>query len=290
MAGQTVKPVVTREQLSAYLEEQIFSGQLREGAKLPSERRLAEQFGMSRPVVREVLRGLIERNLIEVMPGRGAYVHRASVTDAAGPIDSLFRRRRATPRDLVEARKMLECEAAALAAARAERGDLEAMERALTEFERARDLLEKVRYDIAFHSTVAQAAYNPVIETMFGSIINPTVELMLRSLGDPTVSRASLPYHREIFEAVRGKDSERARTAMAGHLSVAERMYGGDYDRELTMLPKRELGRLLGDDTTLEDLLDAAGSAGSEDLPGATVQGSNEPSDQSPGTDPTRGD
>jgi GntR family transcriptional repressor for pyruvate dehydrogenase complex len=241
--------------LAEYLENQIISGEVREGEKLPSERGLSKRFGVSRPVVREALQSLVGRNLVHVIPGRGAYVRRARLTDAARPMDLLLRRWQATPRDLVEARKMIECKAAFLAASRAEREDLEAMEQALVGFDRSSDLLEKTRYDITFHTSIVRAARNPVIETMFSSITNLIVELMLRSLSDPNVSRVGIPYHREIYEATRDGDAEQARTAMDGHLLVAERLYGEDYDRSLGMLARRELTRLLGPDAMTEDLL-----------------------------------
>jgi GntR family transcriptional repressor for pyruvate dehydrogenase complex len=246
--------LVTRERLAALLEGRVVSGEFGEGEKLPSERVLAERFGVSRPVVREALRGLAERGLVEVVPGRGAYVRRFRMADAARPLDMLFRRRRPTPRDLVEARRMLECEAACLAATRADEEDLKAMEAALVRFERAGDLLEKVAQDVAFHASIARAAHNPVVETMFASVVNLVAEVMLRSLGDPDVSRAGLPYHREIFEAVRGRDPEKARVAMGEHLLVAERTYGDDYDRPLEDLTGRRLGYRLDTDAILESL------------------------------------
>ncbi len=264
---------VTRERLAAKLVDQITSGQLAEGVKLPSERDLSQRYSVSRPVVREVLRGLVEQNLIEVVPGRGAYVRRAKTSDAAGPMGMVLMRRQTTPRELMGARKMLECGAAELAAARAVPEDLQALEQALGGFDNAVDLIERARFDLAFHTSIVRAAHNPVIEIMFSSIASMVAELMLRSLGDRTVSRAGLPFHSQIYEAIRERDPERARFAVAGHLSVAERLHGTDYDRSLTILARRELDRLFGPDAVLDDLLAAAmpveGSAGPSEEGGA---------------------
>lgn len=251
---------ITVSRLVTDLEGQILVGDLREAEKLPSERRLAERFNVSRPMIREALRTLSERGLVEVVPARGAYVREARASDATRPLDILFRRRHATPRQLVEARKMLECEAAFLAATRAESVDLKVMELALTRFGSSADLLERARYDITFHLSIARAAHNPVIETMFSSITNLVGGLMLRSLGDPNVSRTGVPYHREIYEAIRAKDGEASRSAMKGHLLVAERMYGEDYDRSLASLARQELSDLIDPYETLEDLLVAVRS------------------------------
>ena len=263
MTGQTTicSAAMTRQSLAAYLEEQILAGAMPAGSKLPSERELTERFGVSRPIVREALRMLAERGLVEIRPGRGSYVRGARATDAAGVLDSLYRRSQATPRDLVEARTMLECTAAALAAERATADDLEQIDAALARFDRASSVVERARYDLVFHLAVARAAHNPVIETMFGSITGLTVELMLRSLSDRVVTDASLPYHAEIRNAIGARDPERARQAMAEHLSVASRFYGPDYETSLESLAQRHLARLLEPGSTLDRLLDEAAPA-----------------------------
>ncbi len=256
MIGKTGNTNIPTRQLSARLEEQILSGEI--SGKLPSERRMAESFGVSRPVVRETLRTLAERNLVEISPGRGAYVRAASLSDAARPLKQLLRRGRATPRDLVEARKMIECESALLAATRAEEGDLHSMEAALHGFETQAGLLEQARCDVSFHMSIIRAARNPVIETMYSSITSMTVELMLRSLADPAVAHLALPYHRRIYEAIRSRDPDRARLEMADHLAVAEKRYGEDLNRTLDSLALRELERMLGPGASLEEFIEAA--------------------------------
>ena len=258
MTGKTTRRVVNRNTLLSYLEEQIISGHLAERSKLPSERSIAEEHGLSRPAVREALHDLAGRGLIEIVPGRGAYVRRPQAGDLVGPLEAFYRRQHVTPRDLVEARKMIECEAAFLAAGRSGRGDLEAMEMALARFDNSTDLVDRTRYDIAFHMSIVRAAHNPVVEMMYSSISGLIVRLMLRSLGDPTVSRAGVPYHREIYEAIRNGDGDRARSSMSGHLVIAERLYGHDLDRSLHGVFERELERLLVPGVTLEDLLDTA--------------------------------
>lgn len=257
MTGQTKFPgaFMSRESLAAHLEEQILAGSLPAGSKLPSERQLTERFGVSRPIVREALRMLAERSLVEIRPGRGTYVRGMRATDAAGVLDSLYRRSQATPRDLVEARTMLECTAAALAAERATAEDLNRIDAALARFDRASTVVEQARYDLVFHLAIAQAAHNPVVETMFGSITSLTVDLMLRSLSDRVVTDASVPFHAEIAEAIRARDPNRAYQAMTEHLSVASRFYGDDYEQSLESLAQRHLSRLLEPGMTLDALL-----------------------------------
>lgn len=255
MTGQTTSRPPTRAGLAAHLAEEILSGRTPAGERLPSEREMAERYGVSRPVVREAMRGLVERNLVEVIPGRGAFVRAARATDAAPGMDVLFRRHQATARDLVEARTMLECTAAALAASRAKPADMAAMEDALDRFDRAADVVGRARFDLAFHLAIVGAAHNPVVATMFGAITAPATEMMLRSLADARVAAISLPRHRAIHEAIRERDPERARAEMGEHLAVAAHLYGADYDRSLESVARREMARLLDPGVTLERLL-----------------------------------
>jgi GntR family transcriptional repressor for pyruvate dehydrogenase complex len=249
---------VTRKSLSDHLAEQIVSGRLPAGSHLPSERQLAEQFGVSRAMVREALRSLVERHLVEVVPGRGAFVQHVRSSGVVQGFETLFRRRQVTPRDMVEARTALECAAAALAAERATAADFEALAGARVQLDRAGGILEQVRQDLAFHLAIVRAARNPVIETMYDAIVGLVVELMLRSLADPQVAGDALPYHLAIYEAIRDRDPGRAREAMAAHLAVAARLYGDDFDSSLETVTQRELARLLAPAMTLDALIEAA--------------------------------
>jgi GntR family transcriptional repressor for pyruvate dehydrogenase complex len=162
-----------------------------------------------------------------------------------------------TPRDLVEARMMLECTAAELAAQRATPADHDAIGATLKQFDQASGIIEQARFDLAFHLAIARAAANPVIETMFRSITSLTAELMLRSLSDPTVTRVSVPFHQKIYDCIRAGDAARARDAMSQHLAVATRHYGADYNQNLEAVARRGLERILSPGVTLEELLTA---------------------------------
>src|SRR5262245_2611055 len=192
------------------LVERLVAGDYRPGDRLPSERQLSLEFGASRPMVREALRSLVARGLIDVEPGRGAFVRSEQGPRRYEPLDLEYRRRGTTARQLSEARLMLETEAAALATEHGTADDLIALEAALERLEARPTPLERVRNDLAFHAALVHAAHNPVIETMFVSIQAMTVELMVRSAGDPEVIRQSAPYHRVAFDAVRARDAHGA--------------------------------------------------------------------------------
>lgn len=263
MTGSTPR---SRDAIAADIEHQIVTGHLAGGDRLPSERRLAEQYGISRPLVREVLRTLVERGLIEVHPGRGAFVRRPSSLQVTRSLDVLYRRRQPTARHLSEARLMLECEAAALAAHRADLEDVTELRRRVEVLEASTTAVERVRNDLAFHLALAAAARNPVIETMFASIAPLTVELMVRSHGDPDVLQRSMHHHRATYEAIAARDPVAAREAMRAHLSVAQDTYGDDYDRVLDTMAVRAL-HLLGSSASLEEFLRVLIPAAAEQLP-----------------------
>lgn len=237
----------TKEALAELLETELLSGSVLPGSRLPPERQLAERYAVSRPLMREVLRILAERGLIESSPGRGTFVREARLPDAARSLDAIYRRQRLTPRVVFQARLALERETAYLAAGNATAEDLTAIAAALNEFDASRDVMGKARADVRFHAAIARAGHNPVLEIMFGSIAGLTHQLMLRSLSDPLVSREGVPYHREVLAAIKARSPQAARRAMAGHLQVGLRTYGADLDDSLDVVTRRKLEELLGE-------------------------------------------
>ena len=240
--------------IASVLAERVLAGVLSPDEQLPSERQLAQEFGVSRPMIREALRSLVERGVVRVEPSRGAFVNRPSASRGIRPLDLEYRRRGTTARQLSEARLMLETHAAGLATRHATAADVAILEAAVDRLEASPSPLERVRNDLAFHTALVAAAHNPVIETMFASIQALTVELMVRSAGDAEVVRRSEPYHRLAFEAVRDRDADRASEAMRAHLSIAESTYGDDYDRSLDTTAAHAL-RLIGSGAGVDEFL-----------------------------------
>lgn len=247
----------TRAGLSRYIEDQFLDGTLPIGSPLPSERSLSDQFGVSRPFVREVLSGLQHRGRVDIRPGRGASVREVGVADVARTMGESGPIRAATPRTLVEARISLERQTTALAATRASSSEISAIERSLETFEASEHLVDRARADIAFHLLIARASGNPVLETMFCSIAPMIFALMLRSLSDPDVLRQGAPYHRDIVQALRQRDPEAAASAASAHICLAEGTFGEDFDRRLDLVARRVIGCYFGGDTSLDDVFSA---------------------------------
>jgi DNA-binding FadR family transcriptional regulator len=244
----------TSEDVVERLATEIQDGTLAPGQRIPSERHLAAQLGVSRPMLREALRRLGERGLLEVRAGRGSFVSGTAARAPLRPLDSHYRRRGTTARQLSEARLMLECETASLAAERATPEQVTEIARVLEALEASAAPLDAVRNDLAFHLAVAHAAQNPVIESMLESIAGLTAELMVRSVGDPAVAARSAPYHRLAYEAIARRDPPGAREAMRTHLSVASETFGEDYDQTLDSMATRAL-RMLGAGEELDEFL-----------------------------------
>jgi GntR family transcriptional regulator, transcriptional repressor for pyruvate dehydrogenase complex len=215
------------------LESKIITGVFPSGSRLPSERHLAEQFGISRPGIREVLRRLQERGLIEVQAGRGSFVMEMNATRGSASVDQLVRRGEVTARDLVIARRMLEGEAAAQAAESRTDADAVRMSKLLKAFDMSEDLSLAAELDIAFHEAIAVASANPVLQIMFGSIRDLSKAMVLRSLADRRARKAGAPIHHEILRAIVRQNPGAARRAMTKHITLAMDHYGSDLDSPL---------------------------------------------------------
>lgn len=253
-------PVRSREDLATLLARKIAAGDFAPGQLLPSERTLADEYGLSRSMVREALRTLAERRLIEVLPGRGSLVRETTVQDAVERLIEVFDHTRVTPRNLIEARSMIETTAAALAAERADPTEIRAVELAEINCGRTSTLLERVRWDLTFHRAIVRAAGNPLVETMFHAIQPYIVELLFRSLTDQDVSDQGLAYHERIVSAIAVRDPAEASRQMAGHLNLGITLFGPDLDRNLNLVARDALARAAISDVTFEDVMSLAGS------------------------------
>lgn len=232
------------ERIALQLEHGIRNGDIPAGDKLPSERELAAQFGASRNVVREVLRRLEAQHLIEVAPGRGAFVSDQSSAHVRG-YDTLYRAGRPTVRHLIEARIPVEVEIVGLAAERATEEHISAMRAATERMARATDVVDKAHADLEFHDAIAAASGNPVLRIMLSSISGMMFEMMLRSNSDPSIGEPGVPHHPEILEAIEAHDVERARACMREHLALGLRTYGPSLDMSVDLMAKEHIEQLL---------------------------------------------
>ena len=208
------------EHIVRQIEESITRGVLKPGDQLPSERELAQQFGVSRTAVREAVRVLSEKGLVEAYSGRGTFITNGTSQVMRQSLDLMTRiGQRHGSVHLAELREILEPGIAALAAIRAEDAHLTAMREALGVMDRSRhDADAFIEGDLDFHLALAEAAGNPMILSLLDSIVGLLREQRMRSYfiqGGP--ERAQL-YHKAILDAVEKHDPERARETMKAHM------------------------------------------------------------------------
>lgn len=233
MADASVSIPARKIDIVQDIQNRILSGEWAPGAQLPSERELSTEYGVSRPVIREALAGLVEQSFIEIHPGRGSFVRAVKIDDLSSSLTRAATLAGITARDLVVARLGLECSAAELAARQPER-PVEKLRDSLHAHSRAKTLQEMADTDLAFHETVVAASNNPVFMLMFGAIRNQVHALMLRSHSDPNVQRVGEPYHERIVDAIIDGEADVAREMMREHLELALSLYGSDLDRPIS--------------------------------------------------------
>jgi GntR family transcriptional regulator, transcriptional repressor for pyruvate dehydrogenase complex len=223
MAGRAPR---VYEQIVAHVERTIFEGRLRQGQKLPPERQLARDLKASRVAVREALRTLELRGLVEVRQGStgGYFVREADDRALVRDFVTLIRLGRLSRAQLIEARRLIEPEVAFLAAQRAtdtELKDLQAVvERRDAEAAAGGD---SRKYDLEFHRLLSNAARNPVhavvthaLMALEADVIAPNVRMTEADSAEVNAA------HRRILEAVAARKAGEARAIMAAHIEEVQ--------------------------------------------------------------------
>lgn len=208
------------EQIVQQIEESILKGELCEGSQLPAERDLAKQFGVSRTAVREAIKALQEKGLVDAFPGRGTFITIGTSNSLRRSLDRIIKS--GEPGGwghLVEVREILEPEIAALAAVRATDQDLAALREACDVMNDAGcDADAFIEADLDFHLALAEAAANPIVLSLIDSIVALLREqrlLIFRREGGPERGQH---HHKRILEAIERHDPLEARAAMQAHL------------------------------------------------------------------------
>lgn len=213
-------------QIARRLVEYILSGQVEPGDRMPSERQLAEAFGVGRSAMREALKALTLIGLIEVRQGDGTYLKKPDAALLPQVIEwGLLLGERRTM-DLVEARQHLEVVIAGLAARRRTEQDVSALRGLLQRMDQSEHNVEAfVDADVAFHQRIADAARNSVLKDIHSSVQALSRAWIRRVITSAESTRPSYEEHVPIFEAIERGDSEAAQAAMEHHMtSAAQRL------------------------------------------------------------------
>ncbi|MDD2545252.1 MAG: FCD domain-containing protein [Burkholderiaceae bacterium] len=236
------------EQMAGVVASWIREGQLAPGQKLPTEGTLVQNFGVSRTVVREAFSRLKTLGLIETRQGSGAFVKEAPPPDPQqlqlmpdGSVDAVIQ--------MVEVRRALEAESAALAAARATPAAVQKIREAMEALDTAvAEGGDGVNEDVAFHASIAQAAHNPFLLSTL-AYLNQFLEHATRVTRANEATKAGLERdvrreHEAILRAIEAGDARAARAAGTRHMvNAAKRI--GHADPAFWAAQGRELARRL---------------------------------------------
>lgn len=206
------------DKVAEMMLETILSNRLNVGDRLPSERELGEQFGVSRTVVREAVRALVAKGVIEVRSGSGL---RVAAVDAESVRESMSLFLRGGDIDFEkvhEVRSLLEVHLAGLAAERATPEDVAWLAEIHAQMvSEAADVESAARDDLEFHRRIALATHNELFLVLMDSIGSALIDIRRMNLGSGSTPM-TLSQHQAILDAVAAGDPATARVAMAAHL------------------------------------------------------------------------
>jgi GntR family transcriptional repressor for pyruvate dehydrogenase complex len=208
------------EQIVQQIEESVLNGSLKPGDQLPAERDLAQRLGVSRTAVREAVKTLREKGLVEAYSGRGTFVTDGTSQAARQSFDLMVKigQQEGSPH-LAELRLILEPGIAAMAAERVKDEDLSAMREAVAVMERSqKDPEAYIEADLDFHLALAEAVANPLILSLIDSIVGLLREQRIKIFNVEGGPQRGQFHHKRILEAMERRDPEMARSAMRAHL------------------------------------------------------------------------
>src|SRR5262245_54262721 len=215
------EPIDSAAQVVAHVRELIDRGTLGPGARLPPERDLARQVGVSRPTVRAGLRTLAALGVIRSRRGSGTYIPEGPPMLGAEALSFLAALHKFTIEDVYEVRRILEVGATGLAAERATPDHLATLAEEVTGlFASLNDRQVFLVHDINFHRSIAAASGNPIVASMVEMVAALHYERR-RATAERAADRElrdAADAHRQIYQAIRARDPERARRAMNDHL------------------------------------------------------------------------
>ncbi len=226
MVFQQIKTKKIYEEIVEQLKAMITKGELVPGDKLPSEREMAESLGVSRASVREALTTLEAIGILEIKPGEGTFVRQTSHAETFAPLALVLAVERNGEAQMMEVRRVLETEMAALAAERASNENLGKIEEILDLMKAARTIHEAVEADLRFHFAIAEATQN----TILLRLMNTVADLMHNTFrskreqlySDIPMSQQIIHEHEAIYQAIKNRNSNEARYKMLEHINHIE--------------------------------------------------------------------
>ncbi len=236
-----IRPERVADKVAAQLKQAISSGALKVGERLPPERELAEQMGVSRPSVREAIQKLELHGMVQSIQGGGTVVKNLTEQEIGRPIEIVLGEDRQKVVELTEVRALMESWAAREAAKNRTAEELERIRRYLEEMEGDLERgMIRAEVDVKFHTEIAAAAHNTiflhVIQNIY-SLIMYSVKVYREEVFTTREDQETIfKHHLKIFKAIQNQDPEQAEAAMNQHLLYVVDEYK---KRFLAARPKR---------------------------------------------------
>jgi GntR family transcriptional repressor for pyruvate dehydrogenase complex len=219
-SGQTTEQVVAR------VYELIRGEDLKPGDRLPPERELSKQLGISRPSLRAGLSSLISMGVLHSRQGAGTFLVDGPPALDSEPLRLLAQLHGFSFEHMFETRSILEVGAAGLAAERATGEQLATMSEEIAEmFAALKDPQQFLVHDVAFHRAVATASGNPTLTTLVEMVSAVLYERRRETIDRAHDFNESLDLHRQVYRAIRARKADEARAAMSEHIIRAQRAF-----------------------------------------------------------------
>jgi len=218
--GRTSQEVVTQ------LREMIHRGELRAGDRLPPERDLAKVLGVSRPTLRAGIRSLAAVGVLESRQGAGTFVVKADGPPAldSSSLSLMASLHGFTSTEMFEARRALEMAIAGLAAQRANGEQLASMAEEMAGMYASLEEPEQyLVHDMRFHQMVAAASGNRILTALMNMVATTLFDVRRKTVNRAHDLKESAEMHRQVYRAIRDRDTDAARRAMEDHLLLAQK-------------------------------------------------------------------
>ena len=238
MPLKTVEPQRLYRQIAEQLRVLIGRGEFPVGTRLPAERDLARQLGVSRPSVREALIAMEVEGWVEIRTGSGVYVIDRTARESRSN-GTLLAPAEWGPLELIRARRVIEGEVASIAAVQAKRKNIDAMRKAISAMEgcAAQGMLP-LDGDRAFHTAIVEACGNAVltetVQTFWDSRRGPLFTRLGGYFETTKSWQSAIAEHEAIFEAIETRDGAAARNAMHAHMDRSHARFSASWRRAKT--------------------------------------------------------
>jgi GntR family transcriptional repressor for pyruvate dehydrogenase complex len=222
---QNIRTMRVSDQIVSQIQSMIVEGTLKEGQKFPNETELSQQFGVSRASVREALSMLESKGVVERHKNGGTFLCRFCLEKILASIDIPHKGDKEIFEDVYEAREIIEIKAGELACQRADEFDFMKMEKTLEMMQESiKNGDSGIKSDILFHQCIAIATKNQVLAGIVRSLGTTLEEMRVKTLAYPGRLKQCLKEHKEIYEALRERNSERCTKLLKEHFDAVAKI------------------------------------------------------------------